>query len=149
MAVLYSRDHEGLRFPAKIYRPKTRFTIPSWCLDSVVYAQSSTDILSKWPEVLLTSFYRRLIFHWIFYWLPSDKHNSNATELVFSQFDITWVQHMPFGLQQEVECMLHHHNSPLLIWTGRHACEICDLLSENRPSSHITRITKIMNLKKE
>ena len=42
--------------------------------------------------------------------MPSDKRNSktaNATGLIFSQFDLTWVRHVPFGVPQEVECMHH------------------------------------------
>ena len=41
--VLYSRDHEGLGFPAKNYRQKTRLTIPSDALTVlVVHNQAQT-----------------------------------------------------------------------------------------------------------
>ena len=32
---LYIRDHGGLDYSGQKYHPKTIFTIPSWCLDSI------------------------------------------------------------------------------------------------------------------
>ena len=52
-------------FPAKNYRPKTRLTIPSRHLDSIGCAQSSPDMLSKWPKTLSMSFYRSLNFFYL------------------------------------------------------------------------------------
>ena len=60
--VLYNRDHEGLGFSAKNYWPKTRVIIPSRRLDSIGYAQSSPDMLSKQPKMLLTSFHESYFF---------------------------------------------------------------------------------------
>ena len=42
--------------------------------------------------------------------MPSDKRNSimaKATGLIFSLFDITSARHVPFGMPQYVQCILH------------------------------------------
>ena len=47
----------------------------------------------------------------------SDKRNSitaNATGLIFLLFDVASVGHMPFGIPQHIQCILHGLNSVLL-----------------------------------
>ena len=42
--------------------------------------------------------------------MPSDKRNSetaHATGLIFSQFNVVWVRHVPFDVLQELECIYH------------------------------------------
>ena len=49
--------------------------------------------------------------------MPSDKHNSikaKATGLIFSLFDVTSAQQVPFGILQYVQCILHGLTSVLL-----------------------------------
>ena len=49
--------------------------------------------------------------------MPSDKHNSimaKAMGLIFSLFDITSAQEVPFGIPQYVQCILHGLTSVLL-----------------------------------
>ena len=45
--------------------------------------------------------------------MPSDKHNSimaKATGLIFSRFNITSAQEVPFGIPQYIQCILHGRN---------------------------------------
>jgi len=49
--------------------------------------------------------------------MPSDKHNSitaKATGLIFSLFDITLSQDVPFGTPQYIQCILQGLTSILL-----------------------------------
>ena len=49
--------------------------------------------------------------------MPSDKRNSimaKATGLIFSLFDVTSAQQVPFGVPQYVQCILHGLTSVLL-----------------------------------
>ena len=42
--------------------------------------------------------------------MPSDKHNlitAKATGLIFSLFDVASAGHVPFGIPQYVQCILH------------------------------------------
>ena len=42
--------------------------------------------------------------------MPSDKHNlitANATNLMFSLFDVGSAEDVPFGILQYVQCILH------------------------------------------
>ena len=49
--------------------------------------------------------------------MPSDKCNSitaKATGLIFSLFDVTFAQEVPYGIPQYVQCILHGLTSVLL-----------------------------------
>ena len=49
--------------------------------------------------------------------MPSDKRNlimAKATDLIFSLFDVTSAGHVPFGILQYLQCILHGLTSVLL-----------------------------------
>ena len=49
--------------------------------------------------------------------MPSDKHNSitaKATGLIFSLFDVALAQQVPFGILQNVQCIIHGLTTVLL-----------------------------------
>ena len=39
--------------------------------------------------------------------MPSDKRTAKATGLIFSLFEVTSAQQVPFGIPQYVQCILH------------------------------------------
>ena len=49
--------------------------------------------------------------------MPSDKHNTIMTKamgLIFSLFNLTLAQEVPFGISQYVQCILHGLTGVLL-----------------------------------
>ena len=49
--------------------------------------------------------------------MPSDQHDlimAMDTALIFSLFDVTSAQEVPFGIPQYIKCILHGHTSLLL-----------------------------------
>ena len=49
--------------------------------------------------------------------MPSDKHNlitAKATDLIFSLFNVASAGHVPFGIPQYIQCILHDLTSVLL-----------------------------------
>ena len=111
----YSRDHKAVSVAHEKTSPKN---LPQLSLSTmghylVRYNQEfiklSPNKLSDQPKTCSTSCYgilkkllNRIFYNWLHDLMPSDK----PTSLIFSLFDITSAQEVPFGIPQYVQCIL-------------------------------------------